>query len=239
MTKTADDLLARLAKLETGQISDVLDEAGVSNHALSSALTPLTPLTSGTRFAGVAVCARGEASVQGRHARPAMPGEALEKAMHPNAVLMIESGGFTRGALFGGFVAYSLQRAGCVAIVSDGGVRDADEIRGLGLPVISAAVTPVNGSRRWQWTDVGVPIALPGQEGRPVPVAPGDYILADGDGLVVIPAAIAATVIEDTEKLSEVEREIGKGLRAGGTRAEVFKRNPRFAHIRPASPTKG
>ena len=50
---------------------------------------------------------------------------------------------------------------------------------------------------------------------------------------------LAATVIEDTEKLSEVEREIGKGLRAGGTRAEVFKRNPRFANIRPAHPPKG
>ena len=236
MTKTADDLLARLAKLETGQISDVLDEAGVPGHALSSALVPIA---AGSRFAGIAVCARGEAAVSGRHARPAMPGEALERAMRPNGVLLIESGGFTRGALFGGFVAFSLQRAGCTAIVTDGAVRDADEIRGLGLPVVAAAVTPVNGSRRWQWTDVCVPIALPGQEGRPVAIAPGDYVLADGDGVVVIPAADAAAVIEDTERLAEIEREIGRGLREGGTRAEVFKRNPRFANIRPAHPPKG
>ncbi len=232
MTGTAEGLLARLAKLETGLVSDMLDEAGLPNHALSSAMVPLA---AGTRFAGIAVCARGEAATEGRHARPAMPGAALEAAMHPGAVLVIDSGGFSRGALLGGFVAYSLQRAGCVAIVTDGPVRDADEIRGLGLSVVSGGVTPVNGSRRWKWTDVGVPVSLPGQEGRPVPVAPGDYILADGDGVVVIPAAAAETVIADSEELARIEKRIGEGLRAGGTRAEVFKANPRFDHVRPAA----
>lgn len=232
MTGTADDLLARLARLETGQVSDVLDEAGLPNHALSSCLAPLA---AGSKFAGIAVCARGEAAVDGRQARPALPGAALEKAMHPGGVLVIDSGGFSRGALFGGFVAYSLQRAGCVAIVTDGPVRDADEIRGLGLPVVAGAVTPVNGSRRWKWTDVGVPVNLPGQEGRPVAIAPGDYILADADGVVAIPAAVAAQVIEDSEELARIEKRIGEGLRAGGTRAEVFKVNPRFDHVRPAT----
>lgn len=236
MTAATDDLLARLAKLETGQVSDVLDEAGLPGHALSSALAPLAV---GSRFAGYAVCARGEAITQGRHARPAMPGAALEAAMRPNGVLVIDSGGFGRGALFGGFVAFSLQRAGCVAIVTDGPVRDADEIRGLGLPVVAGGVTPVNGSRRWQWTDVDVTVSLPGQEGRPVPVAPGDLVLADGDGVVFIPAAAAVQVIEDAERLAEIEREIGRGLRDGGTREEVFKRNPRFAHVRPVQRTGG
>lgn len=233
MTTAEDDLIARLLRLETGQVSDVLDEAGLPCHALSSALVPLAA----GRFAGHAVCARGEAAVQGRHARPAMPGSALEYSMRPNGVLVIDSGGFTRGALFGGFVAFSLQRAGCVAIVTDGPVRDADEIRGLGLPVVAGGVTPVNGSRRWQWTDIDVPVTLPGQEGRPVPVAPGDLLLGDGDGVVVIPAAAAAQVVEDAERLAEVEREIGRGLREGGSREEVFKRNPRFAHVRPARRT--
>lgn len=231
MTTTENDLLARLARLETGQVSDVLDEAGLPSHALSSALVPLA---SGQCFAGIAVCARGEAAVDGRHARPAMPGAALESAMRPGGVLVIDSGGFARGALLGGFVAFSLQRAGCVAIVTDGPVRDADEIRGLGLAVVAGGVTPVNGSRRWRWTDVNVPVTLPGQEGRPVAVAPGDYILADGDGVVVVPAAVAATVIEDAEELARIEKRIGEGLRDGGTRAEVFKRNPRFDHVRPA-----
>jgi len=226
----ADDLLARLARLETGQVSDVLDEAGLPDHALSSALVPLA---AGSKFAGYAVCARGEAATQGRNARPAMPGAALEQAMRPDGVLVIDSGGFGRGALFGGFVAYSLQRAGCVAIVTDGPVRDADEIRGLGLPVVAGGVTPVNGSRRWRWTDVDVAVTLPGQEGRPVPIAPGDLLLADGDGVVVIPAAAAVQVIEDSERLAEIEREIGRGLREGGTREAVFKRNPRFEHVRP------
>lgn len=224
-------LIARLAQLETGQVSDVLDEAGLPCHALSSHLAPLDP---GRRFAGRAVCLRGEATTQGRHARPALPGDALERAMHEDGVLMIDSGGFTRGAVLGGFVAASLQRCGCAGIVTDGAVRDADEIRALGLPVIAAAVTPVNGARRWQWTGSGLPVALPGQEGRPVPVAPGDYVLADGDGVVVVPATVAEQVVEDAAILAEIERRIGDDLRAGDARAALMQRHPRFAHVRPA-----
>ncbi len=224
-----DDLLARLAKLETGQVSDVLDEAGFPVHALSS---DLAPLAAGQRFAGLAVCARGERAVDGAHARPALPGDALERAMRPNGVLVIESGGFVAGAGLGGFFAYSLQRLGCVGIVTDGAIRDADEIRGYGIPVHARAITPVNGARRWRWTDVDAPVALPGQEGRAVRVAPGDLVLGDGDGVIVVPAQAAATIVEDSERLATIERAIGEAMRAGGARPEVFKANPRFAHIR-------
>lgn len=113
-------------------------------------------------------------------------------------------------------------------------MRDADEIRGLGFPVFSAAVTPINASRRWRLTEADATIRLPGQSGLPVAVAPGDLILADADGVVVVPAAAAEQVIADAEELQRIEARIGEALRAGGRRAEVFKANPRFAHIRRA-----
>jgi regulator of RNase E activity RraA len=231
MSDTSDDLLARLAALETGQVSDVLDEAGLATHALSSDLVPLLP---GRRFAGRAVCFRGERIVQGQHARAALPGSTLEQAMSPGSILVVESGGFTEAAMLGGFVAYCLMRAGCVGIVSDGAVRDADEIRSFDLPVVAGGVTPVNGSRRWRWVEAEVPITLPGPGGRRVPVAPGDLVLGDGDGVVIVPAGVAEAIIADSEGLARVEQQIGRELRDGGSRAEVFKRNPRFAHIRPA-----
>ena len=98
--------------------------------------------------------------------------------------------------------------------------------------MIAAAITPINGARRWRLVEADRPVTLPGHEGRAVTVSPGDFILADGDGVVVIPLQVAEQVIADAEELQRIEREIGKSLRAGGQRNEVMKNNPRFAHVR-------
>ena len=227
---TEDTLLDRLARLESGQVSDVLDEAGLPDQALSSAFVPLA---GGQRFAGRAACLRGAPLAQGRHQAPSLPADIMEQTVRPGSVLLVETGGFQAGAILGGFVAYSLQRAGCRGIVTDGAVRDADEIRELGLPCLARCVTPINGARRWRLVEAGQPIALAGQTGVPVRIAPGDLVLADADGVVVVPQAVALQIIEDSEELARIERAIGGELRQGGERAAVFKRHPRFDHIRP------
>lgn len=232
MADTAsDDLLLRLGRLETGQLSDVLDEAGLPNQVLASTIRPLAP---GDRVVGRAACLAGETTLSAGHGPAPLPADALERAVAPGTILVIATGGFVTGACIGGFVAYSLQRDGCRGLVTDGAVRDADEIQGLGFPVFSAAVTPINGSRRWRLTQSDVAVRLPGQTGLPVAIAPGDLILADGDGVVVVPAGAAEQVIADAEELQRIEARIGEALRAGGRRAEVFRANPRFAHVRPA-----
>ena len=156
----------------------------------------------------------------------------LEQVVGEGSVLLIATGGYDGGAVLGGFVAYSLQRGGCRGIITDGAIRDVDEIRSLGIPCFSRTVTPVNGARRWRMTDFDLPICLPGQGGGTVSVVPGDLVLADSDGVVVVPAAAARIVIEDAEKLASIEKSIGKALRTGSSRQDSFQRNPRFDHIR-------
>jgi 3-hexulose-6-phosphate synthase/6-phospho-3-hexuloisomerase len=63
-------------------------------------------------------------------------------------------------------------------------------------------------------------------------VRPGDYLLGDADGIVVVPAEIAIAAIEAAETLDTIERTITQGIRDGGTREQLFKLHPRFAHIR-------
>ena len=227
----ADPLVARLSTLETGQVSDVLDEAGLPNQVLASSLSLLQ---SGTRFAGRAACVSGEPIVTARHTVPGLPADALEAAVGPDTILVIGTGGFNAGSVLGGFVAYSLQREGCRGVLTDGAIRDVDEIRGLDFPVVCAGVTPINGSRRWRLTKTATPIALPGQTAVPVLVQPRDLILADGDGVVVVPAQVAEQVIADAEELFRIERRIGEALRSGGRRADVFRDSPRFGHVRAA-----
>jgi 4-hydroxy-4-methyl-2-oxoglutarate aldolase len=225
-----DPLVARLSRLETGQVSDVLDEAGLPNHALSPTLMPLDTTL---RFAGRAACLRGEASFAGRHASPALPNDALELTAKAGSVLIVASGGFGGGAIMGGFVAYSLQRQGCRAFITDAPVRDADEIRGYGFPVVAAAVTPVNGARRWRYVAADEPVSLPGIGGASVTIRPGDLVLGDGDGVVVVPAEYAEQIIADSEALQRIEAAIAGALRSGETRKEAFRLNPRFDHVRP------
>lgn len=226
-----DPILDRLSKLETGQISDVLDEAGIPNHALSSSLFALIP---GKRFAGRAACLKGEPFVQGKAQKSSVAADTMEQITKSGTVLVIEAGEFQGGALLGGFVAYSLQRQGCRAIVTDGAIRDADEIRELGLQCVQRTITPVNGARRWRQTQTGEAVQLPGQTGARVEIRDGDYLIGDGDGVVVIPARIVEQTVEDSEELLRIETKIGVELRAGGTRQDVFRANPRFAHVRSA-----
>lgn len=223
----ADLLLERLAALESGQISDVLDEAGLPNQVLSTLLAPLAP---GQRICGRAACARGAPVISVRN--KSVQAGGLEDAVFPGSILVIETGGFVAGACVGGFVAYDLQRLGCLGVVTDGAVRDVEEIVGFGFPCFAAARSPAAGGRRWRVNQTGAPISLPGQDGVRVRIAPGDLVLGDADGIVVVPTAHAQQIIEDAETLKDIERKIGEELRAGGSRADVFKRNPRFDHIR-------
>lgn len=228
-TMSTDVWVERLSLLETGQVSDVLDEAGLFHQTLSSTLLPLDRHA---RLCGRAACLRGRASVSIRQPHAAQPADALESVVRPGSVVIIDAGGFTGAACLGGFVAYSLKRAGSVGLVTDGAVRDVDEIVELGYPLFAAARTPLNGARRWALTHSDIPVTLPGQDGNAVSIAPGDLVLADADGIVVIPQAAERQIIEDSERLLQIERAIGDQLKAGGERAEVMKANPRFQHIR-------
>lgn len=226
-----DNMIARLSELETGQVSDVLDEAGLSDHAIDS---ELRPLDSHAPFAGRAICVRGMSIVNGAHSPPALPADTLESVCEKSSVLFIDSGGFSSGAVIGGFVAYSLQREQCRGLITNGAIRDADEIRGYGFPCYARRVVPNNGARRWRLIERDSPVFMPSVTGGSVRVRPGDLVLADGDGIVVIPLEFSEQIIEDAEELARIERRIAEELQAGGSRADVFKRNPRFKHIRAA-----
>jgi regulator of RNase E activity RraA len=230
MQESKTSLIERLARLETGQLSDVLDEAGLPRHALASSFQPLG---AARRMVGVAVCARGEPHVRSRTPRrPPLPADALDQALGPDSVLLIDTGGFEAGSCLGGFMAYSFQRRGCAGVVVDGTVRDADEIRELGLPTYCRGVTPINGARRWGLVEIGGPIQLRGADGAPLTVQPGDFVVGDADGVVIVPAASAQSIVEDTEELARIERKISEEMKAGEDRGSVFKRNPRFDHVR-------
>lgn len=225
-------LQARLAELDSALLSDVLDESGFTAQILSNRLFSLVP---GKRFVGQAVCVQGERRIATQTVPPAdafATPYALATAASPGRVLVVSTGGFRDGAIIGGMLARDLRAQGAEALVTDGCIRDRGEIDALGLPVVCAGITPINGARRWVIVSTTEPVALAGQHGDIVRIAPGDWLLGDGDGVVVIPQAIAAAVADMAEELARRERAIEFARGTATILEQSQARKARFSHVR-------
>lgn len=132
---------------------------------------------------------------------------ALQAGGLEGTVLVIAGGSASRAACLGGNIARDLLAAGVVAVVTDAPVRDSAEIAELGLPVWSRGVTPVKPTKVGGG-DVGVEVELAG-----VKVRPGDWVVADDDGVVVWPQAHIAELTAKAEEIRRAEQ------RAAGRRA--------------------
>jgi regulator of RNase E activity RraA len=118
----------------------------------------------------------------------------------------------------------SLASRGCVGAVIDGGARDIDYMLREDFPVFSRYVTPQDCVPRWELLGHGdVSIVVGG-----VQVSPGDWIVGDRDGLVVVPAAVVEDVLGEAEKKVATESEIRDAVREGALPLEAYERYGTF-----------
>lgn len=226
---STDSIIVRLKALDSGLLSDIMDEAGLPHQALA---TKLRPLIAGKTIAGPVVCARGEYRQNGAHATPSLPNAEIENSMHEDCILLINTNGLTDASPIGGIVSRSLKAQGCQAIVTDSPIRDGEEIRELDFQVFSNGYSPINATRRWHFVEINQPIAMPSVYGATLKVKNGDYLLGDHDGLVIIPQEHVVQIVEDAEQLKKIEAQITQAIDAGASRAEAFAQFPRFTHVR-------
>lgn len=112
----------------------------------------------------------------------------------PGTVLVVAGASESRTAVLGDLVAAELLRAGVAAVVTDGLIRDSRDVAALGLPVWARGRTPV-ASRKDGLGHVGGGVVIGG-----VPVADGDMIVADADGVVVWPAGSTSSYLEKADQ---------------------------------------
>ena len=129
---------------------------------------------------------------------------------------------------FGELISIGMRERGCAGALVDGGVRDIRFIGELGFPVYARYRTPVQSIGRWRVTGNGDPVPMPGATVPDVVVSPGDFILGDEDGVIVIPAGVAERVLERAEALGEREIEIRAELARGLSLSEALAR---FGHV--------
>ncbi|BAS26248.1 4-carboxy-4-hydroxy-2-oxoadipate aldolase/oxaloacetate decarboxylase [Limnochorda pilosa] len=146
----------------------------------------------------------------------------LHKAVtmaRPGDVLVCEAG-YRDAALWGELLTRAALQRGIAGLVIDGGVRDVDEIEDLGFPVFSTATLP-GGTFKVNPGSVNVPIQCAG-----VVVHPGDVVIGDSDGVVVVPLEEAPEVLERAKAALEKEEGLRRGMAEGKLLFDLLNLRP-------------
>lgn len=153
--------------------------------------------------------------------------------VEPGDVLVVDTGGDRRHASVGEMVALAVKTRGGAGIVIDGMCTDVVEIRAMGLPVFARGTSLLTTKLRSLAGAVNVPVTCGGQI-----VAPGDVILADENGVLVLPPGVAGLLLPDAMALESGEPATRAYLRDGGSLAARFGADEIVRRIgRPAEGT--
>jgi len=217
-----DDQVSRLRALDSCAVSDALDSRG-----LPSAVGGLRPLAAQRPTAGRAVTVLlGVPAATSGAPSPSAPSPGAPKrhlstaavdASGPGDVIVVAHQGRTDCAGWGGLLSRAAVIRGIDGVVVDGAARDLAEATAVGLPVFASASTAVTARGRAVEVSWGEPVEFAG-----VPVAPGDLVLADAGGVVIIPSAHAETVLATAERIAATEAAMAAALDAGRPVSEVM-----------------
>jgi 4-hydroxy-4-methyl-2-oxoglutarate aldolase len=210
VSASADSIRNRFLHVDTSTVSDLLETLGMPDQALSTALTPIS--TTQEKVAGFAYTVRGQMlPYQG----PADPDKLQAIAGMTPGVVAVWSGDGEGMAYFGELLALGMKVRGCVGIVVNGGVRDSHWIAQHGIPTYAKYRSPVQSIGRWKVTGCQIPLVMPGATAKRVEVRPGDFVLGDADGVIVVPAEHIDSVLAEAEAITvrevEIRGEIDRG----------------------------
>jgi len=121
---------------------------------------------------------------------------------------------------FGELTGNAAQVHGCVGVILDGNLRDADGLREIGLQVFYRDMSPLNAIGRWEMAATQVPVTI-----GDIEIHPGDVIHADFDGILVVPGAEAEQVLLDSETVMAGEDLVRADMREGLSPAEGLEKH--------------
>jgi 4-hydroxy-4-methyl-2-oxoglutarate aldolase len=218
-TKSASDQAITLAMMRecftAAVVCDALDAEG---YRQQSPRIPLRPLT-------------GECVLIGRckttlwadmaHADP-RPYELELKAVDgckPDDVLIAAAAGSMRSGIWGELLSTAARNTGCLGVIVDGAVRDVARMRQMGFPVFARGTCVYDSKDRQRVIDMDVPVEIDG-----VRFAPGDLVVADIDGVVVVPRAVEAAVVRRAWDKVHAENQVRDAIRTGMKATDAFER---------------
>jgi 4-hydroxy-4-methyl-2-oxoglutarate aldolase len=213
-----DELLARYERMYCGALSDVLREWALLDQALPGYLHPLRPERTVAGFAFTVKSAPNTKITGELTFRAQMLGE-----MPRNALVCWDASKDTEGTMWGGVMTATVHAKGVRGAVIDGGIRDTHQILEKDFPVFYRYRSPNGSLGRCLITHYQIPIKI-----GSVFIRPGDVVVGDIDGVVVIPRAIAYEVLLRAEAILENEKTIFSWVEAGETVEQITSKGGYF-----------
>lgn len=209
----------RFSAVYTAALADVLDDRGYREQVLPPEIRGLAP---GTRLAGQAFTVEGRAADHGDWDGSIRKTLAMLGAVPADHVAVYQCN-HDRSAHFGELSATSLLARGVAGCVIDGGCRDTRFILDEGFPVFARHVTPEDCTWRWEVVATQTPITI-----GTVVVRPGDWVVGDDDGVIVVPQEVAEEVLAEAETKVGTENAIRAAVRDGTSPLEAYERYGTF-----------
>jgi len=193
---TGDPLIEGFRTVEVASVADAMEQLYGSRAYMSHDMRPLSP----AKFAGPAVTVQMKKQ-EHREGAAASQGmlDAIDNAPAGSVYVMVLDDGLDYAGI-GGLMATAMKFRGLAGAVIDASVRDTPQIRKLQFPVFSRGVVPSTTINHYRFVAANVPVTCAG-----VLVNPRDIVVADEDGVAVVPRAHAAEVLKKAQDLDNTE----------------------------------
>ena len=219
-----EDIARQLSQVSTATLTSVLLKLGLRN----TFMTDVHPLVPGTRLVGQAYTLRyipmredlDADALDGRFDNLTNPQRIGIEHVGPGDVLVMDARGEIRAGTIGNILVTRMKQRGAVGLVTDGAFRDAAGIAAVGLPAYCRGTHAATNVTLHHPVDLQLPIACGG-----VSVYPGDALVGDGDGVIVVPRHLAAEAAARALEQEKRERFFLSKVQAGASIVGVYPPN--------------
>lgn len=206
-----ESIIDRMAALDACSVSDALDSLGING-----VVNGLVRRSTSKRVVGRVQTMKLSAGAPPAGSKTHLGTRSITTAKTTDVIVVQQKTG-VNAAGWGGVLATAAKQKGIRGVIVDGPARDIDDYEALGLPVFSRSVTPRTARGRIHESGVNV-----GVEIGEVSVNPGDFVIADGTGVVFVPAQIAQKVLAAAERIVAREKLMVAAVKAGEPVTEVM-----------------
>jgi 4-hydroxy-4-methyl-2-oxoglutarate aldolase len=202
MLTKLDTIFAEILKQSTATVHEAMGRRGALPPAIK-------PVAASMRVCGPAFTVDS----------PPMDNLLLHHAIYaaqPGDVLVVRVGDYYEAGYWGEIMAVAAQARGLAGLVIDGGVRDSQELTAMGFATFSRGLC-IKGTTKHGGGMLNRPVMM-----GSIVIEPGDIVLGDADGVVVVPRSEGQGILDKSVKRIDNEEEIKRQLRAGKTTLEIY-----------------
>lgn len=202
-------------RLFAAVVCDALDSLGFLNQSPRIALPPQT--------VDAVLVGRCQTTLWTDMAHEDPDPYALElqavDACQPDDVMIAAAHGSTRSGVWGELLSTAARNSGCVGVIVDGAVRDVRQMRTMNFPVFARGTCIYDSLNRQRVIDCNVPVDIDG-----VTFTPGDLVIADVDGIVVVPQSVEKEAIQNAWEKVNAENITRDAIRGGMKATEAYRK---------------